>query len=632
MRGDSPRCESAGSLCECGDHALEHEGDLGGARRWFEAAYVEAERAGDVAVMARALVGYGGLWVHEHRTAVAAGLFEARLAHVRALVAAEPDRYRDLAVRLRVRAAGEADYRAGRSETILALLDEARAGTDPVARIEALSIAHQCVLGPEHGPVRRRLADELRREAARAGRRGPILMSLLWQVVDLLLAGDPHAGRRLAELRAALADGPYLAVDFVVSAVEVMLAVRAGRLEAAEQRAQHCYELGTKAGDADADGWYAAQLVTIRWYQGRLPELLPTLGAAAHAPTLSAVDNSLLSAVAVAAALAGDRRTAENALASLRGAGLDRLPRSSSWLVTMYGIVEAAYLLDNRAAAARVHELLLPFAHLPMVASLGMSCFGSVEHALGVAALTMGDAGRAVGHLREAVHRNLALGHWPAVRASRLRFAEALERRGGPGDGAAAAAQRAVAGRFAPRRTSAAMVVCVRQGRGWRVELGTRSVVVAHMVGMLHLAVLTANPGVEIPSIELVAGVEALGRAAATDARSAQALLDEAAARSYRQRAAELAEAIEAAGRRGDAAAVTAMERERDWVQAQLGAGTGLAGRRRSFADDGERARLAVGRAIRRAVARIDRADPVIGAHLRAGVHSGMRCWYRPAG
>ncbi len=44
-----------------------------------------------------------------------------------------------------------------------------------------------------------------------------------------------------------------------------------GRLEAAEQLAQECFERGAKAGDVDADAWYGAQLVAIRWYQGRLP-------------------------------------------------------------------------------------------------------------------------------------------------------------------------------------------------------------------------------------------------------------------------------------------------------------------------------------------------------------------------
>jgi hypothetical protein len=37
-----------------------------------------------------------------------------------------------------------------------------------------------------------------------------------------------------------------------------------------------------------------------------------------------------------------------------------------------------------------------------------------------------------------------------------------------------------------------------------------------------------------------------------------------------------------------------------------------------------------VGKAIRRALARITEADPVIGEHLRQAVHTGVRCSYWP--
>ena len=63
---------------------------------------------------------------------------------------------------------------------------------------------------------------------------------------------------------------------------------------------------------------------------------------------------------------------------------------------------------------------------------------------------------------------------------------------------------------------------------------------------------------------------------------------------------------------------------------AELSANAGLGGRSRTFADGRERARLAVGRAIRRAFGHIDDADAVIGAHLRSSVHTGAHCWYRP--
>jgi hypothetical protein len=129
---------------------------------------------------------------------------------------------------------------------------------------------------------------------------------------------------------------------------------------------------------------------------------------------------------------------------------------------------------------------------------------------------------------------------------------------------------------------------------------------------MLHLAVLVANPRTEIPAIELVAGVTALARTAGNTAE--QPVLDQAAVEQYRRRLTELPEASD----------------ERTWLVAELTANTRPGGRIRTFADNPERARIAVGRAIRRALAHIEHADPVIGAHLRATVHTGIRCWYRP--
>ena len=181
--------------------------------------------------------------------------------------------------------------------------------------------------------------------------------------------------------------------------------------------------------------------MTIRWYQGRLVELLPMLHARVHSPVLSAVDNSAAAALAVAAALSGDRPRAAGSLAALCGSDLAALPRSSSWLVTMNGIVEAAYLLEEADVAARAYQLLGPYADLPMVGGLGITCFGSAHHALGVAALTSGQLDPAIEHLRAAVQHNLALAHWPALVVARQRLAQAYALRGGPGDAERGAAR-----------------------------------------------------------------------------------------------------------------------------------------------------------------------------------------------
>jgi hypothetical protein len=303
-------------------------------------------------------------------------------------------------------------------------------------------------------------------------------------------------------------------------------------------------------------------------------------------------------------------------------------------------VVEAAHLLGDADTAARAYALLTPFAALPMIASLGVTCFGSVHHSLGVASLTTGDEIRAVEHLNAAVRANQALGHWPAVALSRSRLAEALALRDGTRDEAArrelalAAQEAAALGMAVPAgaghtEDDRSLVVCRRRGRHWRVELGSRSVLVEHSVGMRHLASLLLNPGYEILATDLAAGAGLLDAAGAAEAAEAspQPVLDELARQKYEQRLEQLRAEIEERGPAGDA---DALRVERDWLIAELAASAGLGGRSREFAGNPERARIAVGKAIRRALTRIAAADSVIGTELRATIQTGMRCCYRP--
>ncbi|MEV4136264.1 AAA family ATPase [Dactylosporangium sp. NPDC049742] len=406
--------------------ALHVDGDLRTARALFEQAWQESP--GDP----EAALGLAGLWVHEHRDAAAAAVLDHRLTQALALARAgapEP-----LQLRLEARVAAEAGYRDGDPGAVLAVVDAARALGDPVALAEALSLAHHCLLAPGQAATRQRLARELLGVAAGTGRRGDLLMGMLWHTVDLFLAGDLLAERRLTALTDALGERDHLAVGYVTAAVRVMLTIRAGRLDHAEWLAAACADRGRDAGDEDTEGWHGGQLMAIRWFQGRIAELLPMFGDLAHAATLSAIDRSPLAGLAVAAAAAGDRARAAAVLARLRGDGLAALPRGSSWLVTLYGVVEAANLLGDAGLAAEAAALLAPHARLPMTASLAIACFGAAEHALGVAALTTGDADAAVAHFRVALRDNQALGHRPAALHSRRRLAEALLRRDLPGD------------------------------------------------------------------------------------------------------------------------------------------------------------------------------------------------------
>jgi hypothetical protein len=638
----------ADALLRDGATSLYVDGDLGSSRASFDAAFRRAELDGDGDAMALAALGLSGLFVHEHRGVVDAALVDARLR--RALAGVDPGSV--LAVRLRARIAAEADHRAGRNTAILAVMAEARATGDPVVTAEAANLAHHCLGHPDHGALRHGLAHELIAEGARTSRPSDLLLGVLWRTVDLILDADPAAEPCLVQLSDLLARRDNRAVGFVADAIGVMLGIRAGQLPHAEARARRCAERGRLAGHPDAAGWHGAHLFAIRWYQGRVAELLPMLQELVRSPALGAAGDVHLAALAVAAAAAGDRRRAAGAVARLRQDDRARPSRSSAWLVSMYGVVEAAYRLDDEEACADAYERLRPFAGRLVVAGPGIACLGSVRHTLGMAALGAGATDRAIEHFREAVRADLAIGHWPAAALARARLAQALARRGGHGDradadrelqaawheatelgmtlpvpgpdGAATAATAAGHGRR-PRLT------CRRQGNAWSVGLDDRHAVVPDAVGVTYLSVLLANPGRDIPAIELAVGpglrsVPAAGRAAG----STQPVLDQTAVRAYRARLTTLEAEIEGFGASTDPVRVERATAEYDWLLAELGAAVGLGGEVRRFADDEERARVSVGKAIRRAIGRIAANDPAIGEELRATIRTGRRCSYEP--
>jgi hypothetical protein len=165
---------------------------------------------------------------------------------------------------------------------------------------------------------------------------------------------------------------------------------------------------------------------------------------------------------------------------------------------------------------------------------------------------------------------------------------------------------------------------CVRHGLNWRIDWRCRSIHVKNSVGMRHLAVLLDNPGTEIHALTLQ------GSTRATHTGPAQPVLDRTALRQYRHRIAELAAEINEHEALNDYEKASRLRTEHDWLVDELATVTGIGGHVRNFADRGERARIAVGKAIRRALAHIGTVDPELGTHLRDNVHTGTHCSYWP--
>jgi hypothetical protein len=632
-------------------------GRLAEARVRFDTAVTVAEDEGDPVVFAEAALGLGGHWVNEHRSPVA----RARVLGLQraALAGLVPEQVA-LRCRLRARLTAEAVYDGAPVEPVFAALDEARASGDPTALAEALSLCHHALLAPEHAHRRLGLADELVQVASESGHGVLALMGLCWRAVDLFLLGDERALRALEDLRERADALACQAILYIVDVLDVMLLVRAGRLDEAESAAQRCFDRGVEVGEVDTIGYLGAHLLAIRWVQGRDGELGDLAEEVASSPTLVEDEFAFRATSALLAARAGHTDRARVRLDALVADGVAALPRSSTWLAGMAAIVETAAALGDATVAREAYDLLVPFAALPVMPSLAVVCLGSTERVLGLAALTFGDAGSAIGHLERAVEATRALDNRPLVPITQAELARALRARGHDGDRARAArvldaaidgadtlvlarrsdawrAERSALAGDEPvidlrepraghqRSGSSRRGVIRRQGRGWLVELADHRVLVGDLVGMEYLAELVTHPGQTIPVLALA------GRGQVLVDGTAHEVLDAAARTAYAARVSELSGELAEAEADADLGRAERLRAELGVIVDELEAATGLGGRPREFGRPVERARTAVRKALKRAIDEIDVADHEIGELLRSSIVTGSTCTYEPS-
>jgi hypothetical protein len=301
------------------------------------------------------------------------------------------------------------------------------------------------------------------------------------------------------------------------------------------------------------------------------------------------------------------------------------------------------YILRDAELAQQVYDLLTPYADLPIMPSLAVTCLGSVERSLGLAAFAFDRPDLAVEHHDRAVTANRLLGNRPLTAIALADFAEALLRRGRSGDserGAAllaeAASEAEALGMTARAATWQARLgdltsrsaTIRRQGRHWLVTLDEHQAIVPHRLGMTYLARLLANPGRAIPALELAAN--GTGAPASLAASIHQPMIDDQAKAAYRQRAEELTQDLAEAELAADLGRAERLRSELAAFVEELDRVFAKGGRTRAFADPQERARTAVRKAIKRALDEITAVDANAGAALRSSITTGTTCCYTP--
>jgi DNA-binding SARP family transcriptional activator len=408
-----------------------------------------ARSAGSAGGLARAALGLGGpagFWSADLGQSVPAGLLGEALdaagpgdSPARALLLARQAGWRAVAARL---GAAEPDP-AGFAEAVAMArrLGDRRTLVSVLADQET---AWNGVLRPEGPAAALAASAELDRLAAELGDDDLTWRAGRARAGALLAAGDLDGVDRLTEREASAAQERRLPRHLWLSLrLRSAMAMLRGDFQDSERLAADADELGRPSVGAAAAMAHGAQLVFLRWLQGRPGQIEAVLDrlAAEQAWAAGAWPALLPLAYAGQGRDADTRPLLDRAMAALGG----RRPGVAG----LVALVGACAQLGDGAAAGRLSALLAPWAGHHLAA--GQVYLGAAGHHLGILAATAGRWEDSLGYLRAALaaHERLGARPWQALTAQAV--AGALRGRDQPGDQDLAAAMDATANASAVR-------------------------------------------------------------------------------------------------------------------------------------------------------------------------------------
>ena len=316
------------------------------------------------------------------------------------------------------------DQRRRREVLLEEALAAARRVGRPAAVIAALSASRVLRWGPENSELRLACADEMVDVAEASGDVLLMLRTRLAGLPDLVEVGDrvrfDFDEVWAFDLARALAQPYYL---WRVQAWEATRALAEGRwAEADELRAQAMAVWSER--HPDAEGWERVHGAISLALQGRPHEGVAEVRSVAEAqPAIT----SLRCLIAWLAADSGDEDTARDQFETFAVDGFTSPPPDGQWLAGVTALAETCARLHDATRAGVLAELLVPFAgRLAVLDAFGGGgvFLGSVSHALGLLAATLGRYGEAERWLRSASEANARFRAAPCE----ARSLEALER------------------------------------------------------------------------------------------------------------------------------------------------------------------------------------------------------------
>jgi DNA-binding SARP family transcriptional activator/tetratricopeptide (TPR) repeat protein len=428
-RGGGSDTDRAGLLLALGEAWVKAGQPTRATEAYLQAA-AAARTAGSAGDLARAALGVGGqlgFWSLQADRGTPVALLREALA-------ALPPRERALRALLLARLGGWLVVSAGRDAaepheppSFGQALDLARRLKDQ--RTLALVLtdrAHALLgvtLGRPGGPgeALERTA-KLARLAARLGDDGLVRAASLPRAEALLAAGEVDALDELAEVAERTAEDRRSPFHCWLSlTVRAMRAVMRGELAAGERLAEQALAYGLDKVDGVVLHAYGAQLVFLRWLQGRPDDVRVLLEELGREPAGRGW-RTLHPLAATGQGREAEARRALDAAATTGFAGW----RGAAEVV---GLVGACALLGDAVAADRLYRLLLPYKGWHLAA--GPTVYlGAGDHHLGMLAATAGRWNEAERHLFAAIAAHRRVGAHPWLALTRQAYAGMLRGRG----------------------------------------------------------------------------------------------------------------------------------------------------------------------------------------------------------
>ena len=480
---------------------------------------------------------------------------------------------------------------------------------DPRLVADALDAALLANWGPDCFAERLSLAARLEEVAAHLTEPELRLTACLWRLTTAWECLDVVAVQRQLRALDRLAEESGSArIAYFAAARQAMHTVVTADLATADLAIARAAGLGGAAAEPDLEAVTHSLAAARARRAGDSAALLSEAAAFAAYGAAEGVP-SVTAEAAVLWLEGGEPGRALELLRQLAGGGLASVPRDVDFLLTTVSLVQvAAALCREDAVAAEIAaegvRLLEPYAGRAVLNAGAVTFHGVVEEYLFRACAALGEPSA-------ASWRNQASASY-----QRLGAACWLPRLDTQPGGQPA------------RRPPAAAVVHLRpDGAGWLVGYDGATFALPDLKGLRYLRELARRPGADVAALDLAAA----GQGGAVLAESpAGEVADARALAAYRRRLRDIDAELDEARDWADEARVTRLGLEREALLREVGAATGLAGRRRRFGSADERARVAVRKAISAALARVAQQDAALARLFRDTVRTGAACRYDP--